>query len=124
MVPDQFPGVVNPISYYPVTNRVIEPAHPNAFFIQRKLKAYDGWKLQYTMSALTNGPHLTSGVLGEITPKRGVLNNDRPLHYVDTNFGQELSNCNAVLFVSYFNEIKINAKQNLYSDSGDPGNTG
>ena len=86
MTPNEFPGVFNPISYFPVTQRVIEPAHTNAFFKVRSLKPYDGWKLSYVMSALTNGPHITSGEYGEVTPKRGVLNNDRALHYVDTNF--------------------------------------
>ena len=100
LTPSEFPGVFNPVQYYPITHRVIEPAHTNAFFIRRRLKPYEGHKLAYAHSAITNGPHLTSGVLGEVTPKRGILNNDKPLPYVDTDFGKELPNCNAVLFVS------------------------
>ena len=82
--------------------RVIDPAHTNPFFLPRKLKPYESWKLSYVMTAITNGPHMASGNLGEVTPKRGVLNNDMPLTYVDTNFDQKLTNCNAVLFVSNY----------------------
>ena len=92
----EFTGVKNPISSY----RVIDPAHTNPLFLQRKLKPFESWRLAYNMSAITNGPHITSGRLGEVTPKRGVMNNDMPLPYVDTNFDQKLNNCNAVLFVS------------------------
>ena len=78
----------------------IEPAHANAFFSQRQLKGYDDSRLSYNMSAETNGSLLTSGVVGEVTPKRGCLNNNHVLHYVDTDFGQDLANCSAVLYVS------------------------
>ena len=80
---DRIEGINNPLvlretlneRQRPVTNRVIEPAHNNAFFTQRRLKPYEDFRLKYAMSAITNGPHLTSGVPGEVTPKRGVMNN-------------------------------------------------
>ena len=78
----------------------IEPAQNPSFFSQRQLKAYDDTRLSYNMSAENNGPLLTSGVPGELTPKRGCLNNDRVLYYVDTDYGQDLSNCAAILYVS------------------------
>ena len=96
----EFSGVKNPISNSTQASRVIVPAHNDAFFMQRKLKPFQSFRLKYSMSAITNGPHLTSGSVAELTPKRGVLNNDRILPYVDVNFGQELYNCKAILYVS------------------------
>ena len=101
----EFSGIKNPVSNDTLSTRMIVPAHPDPFFLERKLKPFQPYRLSYAMSAITNGPHLTSGTLAEVTPKRGVLNNDRPLSYVDVNFGQELNNCKAVLYVSlkFFN---------------------
>ena len=79
---------------------VIEPAQHPSFFSERQLKPYDSGRLSYNMTAETNGPLLTSGIPGQVTPKRGCLNNNRVLQYVDTDFGQDLSNCAAVLYVS------------------------
>jgi len=83
-----------------VTNREIHPTVPNGFFGPRKLKPYNHNKLYYSMTASTNGPHITSGVPSEVTPKRGVFNNDRPLQYIDVNLGQDLDNCSGLLYVS------------------------
>ena len=83
-----------------VANREMHPAVNNGFFNPRKLKPYNQNKLFYSMSASTNGPHITSGVPSEVTPKRGTLNNDRPLHYIDVNLGQDLTNCSGLLYVS------------------------
>ena len=83
-----------------VSNRELQPSVPQPLFITRKLKPYDQRKLCYSMSASTNGPHITSGVHGEVTPKRGAFNNDRPLHYIDVNLGQDLVNCSGLLYVS------------------------
>ena len=94
MTPLNFPNVKNPIS----RNKIIEPAHNNAFFAARKLKSYNEEHLSYCMTAETNGPRITSGIPNEVTPKRGILNNERVLPYVDTNFGQEVTNCDAVLY--------------------------
>ena len=98
-----FPGVNNPVVQPSLTSpevRVITPAHSDAFFMQRKLKPFQPFRLSYAMSAITNGPHLTPGRVAELTPKRGVMNNERVLPYVDTNFAQEIYNCKAVLYVS------------------------
>lgn len=66
------------------------------------------------MSASTNGPHITSGVPSEVAPKRGALNNDRPLHYVDVNIGQELKDCTAILYVST-TDFLVNSKLTNHS---------
>ena len=83
-----------------IVGRTILPADVDPLYSVRKLKPYNQQKLMYAMTAATNGPHITSGIPNEVTPKRGVLNNDRPLHYIDVNYGQELDNCSATLFVS------------------------
>ena len=83
-----------------VSRKKLMPQGPNPLFSARKLKPYNQKKLMYAMTASTNGPHITSGVNCEVTPKRGVYNNDRVLQYLDVNLGQDLNNCSAVLFVS------------------------
>ena len=83
-----------------VSNREFQPSVPTPLFTTRKLKPYDQKKLFYSMSASTNGPHITSGIPNEVTPKRGAYNNDRPLHYIDVNLGQDLVNCSGLLYVS------------------------
>ena len=108
----EFSGVKNPVNNDTQSTRVIVPAHHNAFFLRRKLKPFQPFRLKYAMTAITNGPHLTSGLLAEVTPKRGVLNNDRVLPYVDINFGQELYNCKAVLYVSSHNDKILKVTKN------------
>ena len=83
-----------------VGEREIQPMVPDAFYPPRKLKPYDQNKLAYVMSASTNGPHIASGIPSEVAPKRGSLNNNRPLHYIDVNMSQDLVDCSAVLYVS------------------------
>ena len=98
-----------------VYNRRLTPKCPNPLFSARKLKPYNQQKLMYAMTASTNGPHITSGVNCELTPKRGIYNNDRVLHYLDVNLGQDLNNCSAVLFVSILTK-KLRIKNNLIID--------
>ena len=102
MTTEKFQNLNNPVvgTNSSDGNFVIEPAQHPSFFSQRQLKAYDDSRLSYNMTAEKNGPLLTSGVPGEVTPKRACLNNNQVLHYVDTDFGQDLSNCAAVLYVS------------------------
>ena len=70
--------------------RVIAPTTDHPLFLERKLKKFNDTKLNYNMTADLNGCKYSSGVANQLTPKRGVLNNNHPLHYVDVNFGQQL----------------------------------
>ena len=97
MTTSKFDDCKNPVDR---ARLVIEPAQVKSFFSLRQLKEYDDTRLCYKMSAETNGKLITSGVPGEMTPKRECLNNNHVAHYIDTDFGQDLSNCSAVLYVS------------------------
>ena len=79
--------------------KVIHPITSYPLFEERKLKKFNDTKLNYNMTAELNGCKYSSGVVNQLTPKRGVLNNNLPLHYIDVNFSQQLNNTNAVLHV-------------------------
>ena len=55
----------------------------------------------YNFSALTNGPYIYTGnVPNELTPTRGVVNNNEELMWMETDLAAPIAKTKAVLYVS------------------------